>query len=84
MNNSENFINWLEGFLDACKNKPNYSQIREIRKKISINKSTAPKFTMITDSPVGHSLSQNNDQLNEEQKALLEKSRGATTMEELG
>jgi hypothetical protein len=35
MNTPENFINWLEGFLDACKNKPTAQQIKEIRKKIS-------------------------------------------------
>ena len=35
MNTPENFINWLEGFLDACKNNPTPQQIKEIRKKIS-------------------------------------------------
>jgi hypothetical protein len=35
MNTPENFINWLEGFLDACKNNPSPQQIKEIRKKIS-------------------------------------------------
>jgi hypothetical protein len=35
MNTPESFINWLEGFLDACKNKPSAQQIKEIRKKIS-------------------------------------------------
>ena len=35
MNTPENFINWLEVFLDASKNNPTPQQIKEIRKKIS-------------------------------------------------
>ncbi len=34
MENSEKFINWLEGFLDAGKNNINAGQVKEIRKKI--------------------------------------------------
>lgn len=34
MERSEKFINWLEGFLDASKNKINPTQVKEIRKKI--------------------------------------------------
>ena len=35
MTTSEDFVNWLEGFLDACKNAPTPMQIREVRKKIA-------------------------------------------------
>jgi hypothetical protein len=35
MTTSEDFVNWLEGFLDACKNAPTSMQIREVRKKIA-------------------------------------------------
>jgi hypothetical protein len=64
--NSESLINWIEGYLDACKNKPNYNQVREIRKKIDEYRKPAspilsggtytyvPGFTgpaLLTDSP---------------------------------
>lgn len=35
MNTAQDFVNWLEGFLDACKNSPSPQQIKEVRKKIS-------------------------------------------------
>jgi hypothetical protein len=35
MNTSQDFVNWLEGFLDACKNSPTPQQIKEVRKKIA-------------------------------------------------
>ncbi len=35
MNTAEDFVNWLEGFLDACKDAPTTRQIKEVRKKIS-------------------------------------------------
>ena len=34
MKTSEKFINWLEGYLDACKNVLDTSQVKIIRKKI--------------------------------------------------
>jgi hypothetical protein len=34
MKNSEKFINWLEGYLDACRNVLDTSQVKIIRKKI--------------------------------------------------
>ena len=34
MNTPQDFVNWLEGFLDACKNSPTPQQIREVRKKM--------------------------------------------------
>lgn len=35
MNTAQDFVNWLEGFLDACKNSPSTQQIREVRKKMA-------------------------------------------------
>ena len=40
MKTSNDFVNWLEGFLDACKNSPSPQQVKEIRKKISTLPST--------------------------------------------
>ena len=48
MKTSNDFINWLEGYLDACKNKPSTNQLRVIRKKMtevsSIGKTLSPIF----------------------------------------
>ena len=38
MNSHERFTNWLEGLLDACKNKPTPQHVKDIRKKIVIYK----------------------------------------------
>ena len=35
MNTPQDFVNWLEGFLDACKNSPTPQQIKEVRKKMT-------------------------------------------------
>lgn len=40
MNTAQDFVNWLEGFLDACKNSPTPQQIKEVRKKIAALPST--------------------------------------------
>jgi hypothetical protein len=55
MNTPQDFVNWLEGFLDACKNSPTPQQIKEVRKKIAalptskdrvaINRSTGEVYT---------------------------------------
>lgn len=34
MKTTQDFVNWLEGFLDACKNAPSPQQVKEIRKKM--------------------------------------------------
>lgn len=52
---AESIINWLEGYLDACKNKPSASQIKEIRKKISEYRKS-PSFS-ISGVPNGHEVS---------------------------
>jgi hypothetical protein len=38
MTTAENFVNWLEGFLDACNNAPTSKQVKEIRKKIDLHR----------------------------------------------
>jgi hypothetical protein len=40
MKTTQDFVNWLEGFLDACKNSPSPQQIKEVRKKIAALPST--------------------------------------------
>jgi hypothetical protein len=45
MTDSEKFINWLDGYLDACKNNVRPAQVRHIKKKIkdclALNKNTS-------------------------------------------
>lgn len=43
MTTSEDFVNWLEGFLDACKDAPTKMQVREIRKKIGVIRQAMPE-----------------------------------------
>ena len=60
MTTSEDFVNWLEGFLDACKNSPSPQQIKEVRKKIlslpsvkdrvAINRATGEMYTPLWNS----------------------------------
>jgi hypothetical protein len=99
MNTPENFINWLEGFLDACKNKPTAQQIKEIRKKISDLRSTnGEMYTALWNSQVEPSpvkafptitLVQpgvdvpNNGSLDEEFMAEIERKKSASTLDEL-
>ena len=44
--NADSLINWIEGYLDACKNKPNPNQVKEIRKKIEEYRKPNPLFTI--------------------------------------
>ena len=63
MNTSQDFVNWLEGFLDACKNSPSPQQIKEVRKKIAalptskdkfvINRSTGEMYNPLWNTPTG-------------------------------
>lgn len=54
--NSESLINWIEGYLDACKNKPTHNQIKEIRKKIEEYRKPSTSFwspgTITVPSPI--------------------------------
>lgn len=43
MTTSDDFVNWLEGFLDACKNAPTSQQIKEVRKKINVIRQAMPE-----------------------------------------
>lgn len=44
MKTAQDFVNWLEGFLDACKNAPSPQQVKEIRKKIAVLPKVEDKF----------------------------------------
>ena len=91
MEMSEKFINWLEGYLDASKNKLSNWQVKEIRKKITeyhkiknqrvipLYDQTNGQFTMADPFMT----SQNNSMLNEEFLREVEKTKAASTMEEL-
>ncbi len=46
MNTPQDFVNWLEGFLDACKNSPTPQQIKEVRKKISALPVSKDRFSV--------------------------------------
>ena len=46
MNTAQDFVNWLEGFLDACKNSPTPQQIREVRKKMAVLPTNKDKYSI--------------------------------------
>jgi len=94
MERSEKFINWLEGFLDASKNKINSGQVREIRKKIKeYHDQERNDIIPIYDTLAGLSNSGYGDLLNtsvikESEKNAeylkeIEKNKAASTMEQL-
>lgn len=99
MTQSEKFINWLEGYLDASKNSLNSNQIKEIRKKISeYNKNTVSQTIPLWDSTTtfnpnilkpssGVITNVGNvtytTPVNEEYLKEIERNKNASTMEEL-
>lgn len=87
MEASERFINWLEGYLDASKNKIGPGQVREIRKKIAeYHKACSQNLIPLWDSATGiftPNTKSNNSMLNEEFLKEVEKAKSASTMEEL-
>ena len=99
MTTSEDFVNWLEGFLDACKNAPTPMQIREVRKKITaLRQSQGDTYTAIWDSrltaPTGNystvTLVQpdvetpfKKEQIDEDFIRAIEENKQASTLEEL-
>lgn len=85
MTNSDKFINWLEGYLDASKNKLTSSQIREIRKRIKDYHSIYSAYgnEWRNDSPFINGYENNLTPLNEEYLNEIEKHKSASTMEEL-
>jgi hypothetical protein len=92
MENSEKFINWLEGFLDAGKNNITASQIKEIRKKIkAYHEQEKNDLVPIYDTLStwgqfdGNSLRNTvkEPEVNEEYLKEIEKNKSISTMEEL-
>ena len=79
MEKSEKFINWLEGMLDASKNKLNSSQVKEIRKKIKVYHTEDDLRFLIEPH---HELPLNSVK-NEEFLKEIEKNKHASTMEDL-
>lgn len=51
--NADSLINWIEGYLDACKNKPNPNQVKEIRKKIEEYRKPNPLSNTLFTMPPG-------------------------------
>lgn len=79
MTSSERFINWLEGYLDACKNNLTPNQVREVRKKlVEVKKESSENLIPLYDS-----VSSNNPMLNEEFIRAIEENKHASTLEEL-
>lgn len=97
MERSEKFINWLEGFLDASKNKINVAQIKEIRKKIKEyheqeKNDLMPLYDTLSfenysswNRPGSEKFHSNlvKPEENEEYLKEIEKNKNASTMEEL-
>ncbi len=91
-NDFEKFVNWLEGYLDASKNKLTTPQIKEIRKKISdVRTNNSNRMIPLWDStstsfPVYQeefNSSQNNTPVDDEFLKEIERNKNASTMEEL-
>jgi uncharacterized short protein YbdD (DUF466 family) len=81
MTQSEKFINWLEGYLDACKNSLTPAQIREVRKKLNeTRKDSSNQLVPIYDNYVTHT---NNHPVDEEFIKAIEENKNASTLEEL-
>jgi len=83
MHKAEKFINWLEGVLDASKNKLSPVQVREIIKKIKeyhahSSESENNDYFMGSNNKISPKFA-----LNEEFIKEIEKNKAASTMEEL-
>lgn len=83
MHKAEKFINWIEGVLDASKNKLSSAQIREIRKKIKeyheqSSENEKGDHFMGSNNTISPKFALNEDFLKE-----IEKNKAASTMEEL-
>lgn len=88
MTQSDKFINWLEGYLDASKNKLASSQIREIRKKIKEYHAHGESQYAIDLINNANSAFISNDSnklipLNEEFLKEVERNKSAATMDDL-
>lgn len=89
---SEQFINWLEGYFDASKNKLTINQVKEIRKKISefrLEQKTHDAMLWNTTAyDLDTKLSKtetdfNTHSINEEYLREIEKNKNAATMGDL-
>jgi len=87
MTHPEQFIGWLEGYLDAKKNDLTRGDARKIRKKIEEYRKNSPRVMIpMHDSP---SADEQFDRITEdipvdpEFLAAVEANSGATSMEEL-
>lgn len=86
---SSKFINWLEGYLDASKNKVTPNQVKEIRKKIAEYRAEREKELIpLWDSsynefPLNSINSLNKSAAHEEFLNEISKNKNASTMEEL-
>ena len=84
MNHSEKFINWLEGFLDACKNSPTQAQVKEIRKKLTGVRATSSNIVPLYDTiSTSSTLETLNPQIHAEFIQAIEDHKNASTLEEL-
>jgi hypothetical protein len=84
METADKFINWLEGYLDASKNRLEPGQVREIRKRItSYHKETREVTIPLWDSAYAAAFNTPNNQLNEEFIREVEKNKNASTMEDI-
>ncbi len=93
MNSHERFTNWLEGLLDACKNKPTAQHVKDIRKKLESLKSeeraaevlgrqTSP--VQVTTFALGQAPEGSTEKfLDDDFQKAIEKNKAASTMEEL-
>lgn len=86
---SSKFINWLEGYLDASKNKVTPNQVKEIRKKIAEyrvqrERELIPLWDNSYDGiPLNSFNSLNKSAAHEEFLNEISKNKNASTMEEL-
>jgi hypothetical protein len=89
MQTPENFINWLEGYLDACNNKLTSTQVKSIRKKIEDLRSAdlVPRLLFDSYQPAQVTQRVTNPVKSQEDHAEflkeIERNRNATTLEEL-
>lgn len=76
-----NFIDWLEGYLDALKNNVSKANVRTIRKKMKESNGTTLKFISLNDSPsADEQLAQ---ELDPEYLAAIAEKADSSTMDEL-
>lgn len=92
MQTPEHFINWLEGYFDASKNKITTNQVKEIRKKITEFKTEQKHTDQLLWNAAAYDIDAKLSQtpsdfyknsLNEEYLNEIEKNKNAATMSDL-